>query len=232
MPGRGADRVLPHPGDPALREDLLRDARGCVEPARSPRPVPFSWPWGRALEVPAGAAPDVRGVDPETSVTRSDAFAPGKTVRYRVRPAHVPAVTVARPDGCVLAGKHVPGFGRPGLRGTPDVLHGPGLGSRPGRAWCRCGRGGCGRHPPRTTSGPGCGRRPTGSAGADSVLGADGALALASRRPFRPRPPDRADRRSGGLSSVVSGDGPPGAAVTSSEAAGSGPAGRPGSPCR
>ena len=132
MLGRGVDQILPHPGDPALREDYVRDARGYVELAEAvsgpvPRPVPFSWPWGRALEVLEEAAPDVRIINLETSVTRSDAFAPGKAVHYRMSPANVPAVAVARPDVCVLANNHVLDFGRPGLRETLDVLHGAGL---------------------------------------------------------------------------------------------------------
>ncbi|MFE2278669.1 CapA family protein [Streptomyces sp. NPDC059454] len=132
MLGRGVDQVLPYPGDPALREDWMRDARGYVELAEAvsgpvPRPVPFSWPWGRALEVLEEAAPDVRIINLETSVTRSDAFAPGKAVHYRMNPANAPAVAVARPDVCVLANNHVLDFGRPGLRETLDVLHRAGL---------------------------------------------------------------------------------------------------------
>ncbi|MGC0373281.1 poly-gamma-glutamate capsule biosynthesis protein CapA/YwtB (metallophosphatase superfamily) [Streptomyces sp. SAI-229] len=134
MLGRGIDQILPHPGDPALREDFVRDARGYVELAEAvsgpvPRPVPFSWPWGRALEVLGEAAPDVRIVNLETSVTRSDAFAPGKAVHYRMSPANVPAVEVARPDVCVLSNNHVLDFGRPGLQETLEVLHGAGLGT-------------------------------------------------------------------------------------------------------
>src|SRR5690606_13198078 len=132
MLGRGVDQILPHPGDPALREEYIRDARdyvGLVEAVSGtvPRPVPFSWPWGDALRVLDEAAPDVRIVNLETSVTRSDAFAPGKAVHYRMHPANVPALTVARPDVCVLANNHVLDFGRPGLAETLDVLDGAGL---------------------------------------------------------------------------------------------------------
>ena len=56
MTGRGIDQVLPSPGDPALREQLMRDARGYVALAESvngaiPGPVPASWPWGDVLTV-------------------------------------------------------------------------------------------------------------------------------------------------------------------------------------
>ncbi|GGW30217.1 hypothetical protein GCM10010340_04920 [Streptomyces griseoloalbus] len=132
MPGRGVDQILPHPGDPALREGFVRDARDYVELAEAvsgpiPRPVPFAWPWGEALRLLEDAAPDARIINLETSVTRSDAFAPGKAVHYRMHPANVPAVAAARPDVCVLANNHVLDFGRPGLRETLDALGGAGL---------------------------------------------------------------------------------------------------------
>src|SRR5690606_19023004 len=49
MLGRGVDQILPHPGDPALREEYIRDGRdyvGLVEAASRtvPRPVPTAWP--------------------------------------------------------------------------------------------------------------------------------------------------------------------------------------------
>src|SRR5215471_12925843 len=87
MPGRGVDQVLPHPGDPQLRESYADDARAYVRLAERangpiPRPVGFSWPWGDALQVLDGVAPDVRVINLETSVTRSACFAPGKPVHY------------------------------------------------------------------------------------------------------------------------------------------------------
>ena len=130
MLGRGVDQVLPHPGDPALREEWVRDARRYVELAEAvngpvPRPVDPGWPWGDAL--PVLAAADVRIVNLETSVTRSDDFAPGKAVHYRMHPANLPALSVARPDVCVLANNHVLDFGRRGLAETLDTLAGAGL---------------------------------------------------------------------------------------------------------
>ncbi|MFD8525162.1 CapA family protein [Streptomyces capillispiralis] len=132
MLGRGVDQILPHPGDPALREGWIRDARDYVELAEAvsgpiPRPVPFSWPWGEALPVLEDAAPDVRIINLETSVTRGDAFAPGKAVHYRMHPDNVPAVAAVRPDVCVLANNHVLDFGRPGLEETLEALRGAGL---------------------------------------------------------------------------------------------------------
>ncbi|MGP3952778.1 CapA family protein [Streptomyces sp. 7N604] len=127
MLGRGVDAILPHPGDPALRETYIRDADGYVELAEAvngpiPRPVEFSWPWGDALDALDEAAPDVRVVNLETSVTRSDDFEPGKPVHYRMTPDNLPCLAAARPDVCALANNHVLDFGRSGLEETLDSL--------------------------------------------------------------------------------------------------------------
>lgn len=127
MLGRGVDQILPHPGDPTLREPYLRDARDYVESAEAvsgpiPRPVPYAWPWGDALALLDRAAPDVRVLNLETSVTRSDDFAPGKDVHYRMNPANLPCLAEARPDVCVLANNHVLDFGVRGLQETLAAL--------------------------------------------------------------------------------------------------------------
>jgi poly-gamma-glutamate synthesis protein (capsule biosynthesis protein) len=132
MLGRGVDQLLPHPGDPVLREAYVRDARDYVALAEAangpvPRPVGFDWPWGDALDVLAEAAPDARVVNLETSVTRADDLAPGKSVHYRMAPANLPCLAAARPDVCVLANNHVLDFGRDGLTETLDALAGAGL---------------------------------------------------------------------------------------------------------
>jgi poly-gamma-glutamate capsule biosynthesis protein CapA/YwtB (metallophosphatase superfamily) len=92
-----------------------------------PRPVDSSWPWGDALSLLDAASPAVRLVNLETAVTRSDRFAPGKAVHYRMNPANLPSLSIARPDVCVLANNHVLDFGHPGLLETLDVLAGAGL---------------------------------------------------------------------------------------------------------
>ncbi|MDT9696874.1 CapA family protein [Streptomyces sp. P17] len=132
MLGRGVDQILAHPGDPALREPYVTDARDYVRLAESvngpvPAPVPPSWPWGEALPVLDAAAPDARIVNLETSVTDDGTFAPGKEIHYRMHPANLPALTVARPDVCVLANNHVLDFGRAGLAQTVDCLARAGL---------------------------------------------------------------------------------------------------------
>ncbi|MER6124956.1 CapA family protein [Streptomyces sp. NPDC001795] len=132
MLGRGVDQILPHPGDPALRETYIRDARayvGLAEVANGPipRPVAFRWPWGEALSVLDDTAPDVRVVNLETSVTRDGEFAPRKGVHYRMSPANLPCLAAVRPDVCALANNHVLDFGRRGLDETLDSLAGAGL---------------------------------------------------------------------------------------------------------
>ncbi|MEU6069623.1 CapA family protein [Streptomyces sp. NPDC047082] len=132
MLGRGVDQILPHPGDPALQEGYVGDALGYVRSAEAvngpiPAPVVPAWPWGEALGVLEAESPDVRIVNLETSVTRSDAFVPGKGVHYRMSPANLPALLVARPDVCVLANNHVLDFGRAGLAETLDALSRAGL---------------------------------------------------------------------------------------------------------
>ncbi|MBG0850775.1 CapA family protein [Streptomyces spinoverrucosus] len=132
MLGRGVDQILAHPGDPELREGYVGDARDYVALAEAvsgpiPAPVAPAWPWGEALRVLDEAAPEVRIVNLETAVTSCGAFAPGKEVHYRMHPANLPALAVARPDVCVLANNHVLDFGRPGLTETLDALGGAGL---------------------------------------------------------------------------------------------------------
>ena len=123
MLGRGVDQILAQPGDPTLREPSVRDARRYVELAEEAngpihRPVDSAWVWGEALPALDAAAPDVRIINLETSVTTSDEFAVGKVVLYRMNPANLPALTAVRPDVCVLANNHVLDFGRTGLTET------------------------------------------------------------------------------------------------------------------
>lgn len=132
MLGRGVDQILPHPVDPALAEPYVRDAREYVALAETangpiPRPVGFAYPWGDALDVLADEAPDVRIVNLETSVTTSEERAPDKPLHYRMHPAHLPALTAARPDVCVLANNHVLDHGRGGLDETLAALATAGL---------------------------------------------------------------------------------------------------------
>ncbi len=58
----------------------------------------------------------------ETSVTRSDDWAPGKGVHYRMNPDNVDVLRVAGVDVWSLANNHVLDFGLTGLEETVDVL--------------------------------------------------------------------------------------------------------------
>lgn len=132
MLGRGVDQLLPHPGDPELREMSVRDARTYVELAEAangpvPRPVDPRLPWGEALPVLDDAAPDARVVNLETAVTADGDFAPGKAVHYRMHPANLPCLAAVRPDVCALANNHVLDFGPRGLLETLGTLERAGL---------------------------------------------------------------------------------------------------------
>lgn len=129
MTGRGVDQILAHPSAPQLREPSVTDARTYVELADAAagavaHPVDVAWPWGDALRILDDVAPDVRLVNLETSVTRSDDYAPGKPVHYRMNPANVGCLVTVRPDACALANNHVLDFGDQGLCETLDTLAG------------------------------------------------------------------------------------------------------------
>ncbi|MFD6225340.1 CapA family protein [Streptomyces sp. NPDC060232] len=132
MLGRGVDQILPHPGDPRLAEPWVTDARSYVDMAAAahgpvPRPAGYARPWGDLLEELQAARPDAWLLNLETSVTRADAFAPDKSVHYRMNPANLPCLAAARPDVCVLANNHVLDFGRDGLAETLEALDAAGL---------------------------------------------------------------------------------------------------------
>ncbi len=127
MTGRGIDQILPHPGDPPLRESVVSDARTYVRLAEQtngpiPAPVDFAWPWGEALPLLNEINPDIRLINLETSVTTSNDFAPRRRVHYRMHPDNVGCIIAIRPDVCATANNHVLDFGCRGLAETLDVL--------------------------------------------------------------------------------------------------------------
>ena len=130
MTGRGIDQILPRPSSPELFEDHLRDARDYValaevQSGKIPRSVPFTYPWGDALEELERS--DVCIVNLETSVTRSGAAWPDKGINYRMHPGNVPCLTSARIDIAGLANNHMLDWGREGLIETIDTLHAAGI---------------------------------------------------------------------------------------------------------
>ena len=133
MLGRGVDQILPHPGDPTLRERSVRDARTYVSLAAEvngsiPQPVDWSWPWGDALELLARdrlRRPDHQSGNQHHHQLGLRSWqgrplpdAPGQRSR---------SPSIVQPDVCVLANNHVLDFGRRGLLETLDVLAAAGL---------------------------------------------------------------------------------------------------------
>ncbi|HTI77671.1 MAG TPA: CapA family protein [Mycobacterium sp.] len=132
MTGRAIDQLLPHPGDPALRESVVSDARTYISLAEQvngpiPAPVTFTWPWGDALDIVDQAAPDVRLLNLETTITAGTDFAPGKAVHYRMHPYNVGCLAAIRPDVCALANNHILDFGYQGLDDTLRTLAAAGI---------------------------------------------------------------------------------------------------------
>lgn len=132
MLGRGVDQILPHPGEPELREAYMRDARGYVRLAEHangpiPRPAEWNWPWGDVLEVLHDATPDVRLINLETTITADGQFADRKPVCYRMHPDNLPALTALQPDVCALANNHILDFGYQGLTDTIAALEREGI---------------------------------------------------------------------------------------------------------
>jgi poly-gamma-glutamate synthesis protein (capsule biosynthesis protein) len=132
MTGRGIDQILPHPGNPALHEPFLHDARRYVQLAERasgalPRPVSFDYIWGEALLELEHASVDVRIVNLETSITRSDDWWDGKQIHYRMSPDNAPCLTAAGIDCCCLANNHILDWGYDGLTETLRTLDAIGI---------------------------------------------------------------------------------------------------------
>jgi poly-gamma-glutamate synthesis protein (capsule biosynthesis protein) len=132
MTGRAIDQLLPHPGDPTLRESVVSDARTYIWLAEQtngpiPAPIDFAWPWGEALAIMDQFAPDIRLLNLETSITAGGEFAPGKGVHYRMHPDNIGCLTAIRPDVCALANNHVLDFGYQGLTDTLRTLDSAGI---------------------------------------------------------------------------------------------------------
>ncbi len=127
MTGRGIDQVLPHPSDPTIHESYIKSARGYVEIAEEINgpidyPVSFSYIWGDTLKELDRVAPDVRIINLETSVTRSNDYWKGKGINYRMHPENISSLTAAKIDVCSLANNHVLDWGYSGLLETLETL--------------------------------------------------------------------------------------------------------------
>ena len=127
MTGRGIDQILPHPSDPRIHEPYVRDSRRYVDLAEEhsgqiPRPADFSYIWGDALDEFRRTTPDVRIINLETSITRSDDYWQGKGINYRMNPDNIHCLTAAGIDVCSLANNHVLDWGYAGLAETIRTL--------------------------------------------------------------------------------------------------------------
>ncbi|MCP4263694.1 MAG: CapA family protein [Planctomycetes bacterium] len=127
MTGRGIDQVLPHPGDPLIHEPYVRSATGYVELAERTngpisKPVSFSYLWGDALSVLERVNPDLRMINLETSITKSNDYWRGKGIHYRMHPKNIACLTTAKIDYCSLANNHVLDWGYGGLTETLKSL--------------------------------------------------------------------------------------------------------------
>lgn len=126
MLGRGIDQILPHPNDPRIHEDYVDSALRYVELAEEesgpiPRPVDFAYVWGDALEEWKRIKPDLRIVNLETAITRSENYLP-KGINYRMHPDNAGCILAAGIGCCCLANNHVLDWGESGLVETLQVL--------------------------------------------------------------------------------------------------------------
>ncbi len=127
MTGRGIDQILPHPGGPLIHEPYMKDARGYVglaEEANGPiqQPVACSYIWGDALEELKRMSPDLRIINLETSVTKSNDYWKSKSIHYRMHPDNIACIAAAGIDYCSLANNHVLDWGYSGLTETLESL--------------------------------------------------------------------------------------------------------------
>ena len=127
MTGRGIDQILPHPSEPFIPEFYLNDAREYVRLAEEangsiPTPVSFSYIWGDALEEWERVKPDVKLINLETSITKSNDYWWGKEINYRMHPDNIGCLTAAKIDCCSLANNHVLDWGYSGLEETIATL--------------------------------------------------------------------------------------------------------------
>lgn len=132
MTGRGIDQALPFPGNPRLHEPSIESAMGYVELAEQVsgpirRPIEFSYIWGDSLEEFRREQPEVKIINLETTITRSDTPWQDKEVHYKMSPENTACLTVPRIDCCVLANNHMLDWGIPGLLETLKSLEKAGI---------------------------------------------------------------------------------------------------------
>jgi poly-gamma-glutamate synthesis protein (capsule biosynthesis protein) len=126
MTGRGIDQILPSPCSPQLYEPGTNSALTYVRLAERingpiARGVAPAYVWGAALVELNRTRPDLRVINLETAITRSDARFP-KTINYRMSPENADCLRAAGIDCCVLANNHTLDWGEAGLIETLSTL--------------------------------------------------------------------------------------------------------------
>jgi poly-gamma-glutamate capsule biosynthesis protein CapA/YwtB (metallophosphatase superfamily) len=127
MLGRGIDQILRAPCKPTLHEAYVTDARDYVTLAEErsgpiPRRARPDYPWGEALAILESAQLDARVINLETSITRADAYDPGKGIHYRMSPENAACLAAAKVEICALGNNHVLDWGELGLVDTLATL--------------------------------------------------------------------------------------------------------------
>ncbi|MEM3383636.1 MAG: CapA family protein [Nitrososphaerales archaeon] len=126
MTGRGIDQILPYPSNPIIHEPFVKDAKEYVRLGEMAngyisKPVEFSYIWGDALKELEKEKPDLRIINLETAITKSDDYF-DKGINYRMNPDNIPCLKVANIDFCSLANNHTLDWGYSGLIETLDTL--------------------------------------------------------------------------------------------------------------
>jgi poly-gamma-glutamate synthesis protein (capsule biosynthesis protein) len=128
MLGRGIDQILPRPSDPIIHESYMKSAKGYVALAeRVNGPIPqtagYSYIWGVALKELEQTLPDLRIINLETSITKSEDYWKNKGIHYRMHPDNIACLTAAKIDFCSLANNHILDWGYSGLKETLETLN-------------------------------------------------------------------------------------------------------------
>ncbi len=127
MTGRGIDQCLSHPSRPTLHEPWVRDARVYVELAEKRngpigRDLEAKHIWGDALEILKRVQPEIRLINLETAITRSEEVCLSKEVHYRMHPKNLPILKTLQVDCCSLANNHSLDWGKAGLLDSLNFL--------------------------------------------------------------------------------------------------------------
>lgn len=117
-------RILP---DAIVYKRYVKSAREYVELAEKTNgliqhPVDNSYIWGDALEELERVAPDLRIINLETSITKSNNHWKSEGIHYRMDPENATCIEAAKIDCCSLANNHVADWGYSGLLETLESL--------------------------------------------------------------------------------------------------------------